>query len=308
MVPVDHISCGRLRLPSSVVILAAAVLFPAALVRAEVKIVGKVSHVGFPCGAVDLYRRGYWCPAVVTLKNVGTENVAGRLVLRQRDKDGDVMVAETVVSLTAGSEARPYRLDFVSNEPSAAGTFSVGLYHEETGRPIIVYDENGNPHEALPAPQAADLSPKATLILDLSRRPLSVLDTLADRSGDLLKQPLEVVRFPPEELPDRWYALQAAQAIVWDAPDLRKTVPQQTRALIDYVRAGGILVVAAGKTADELAKSSLGEILPATMRGTRQAEVLALLTQQVYARCVRLAHSTPPGATGHRRPMSLHHA
>jgi len=234
-----------------------------------------VIHAGFPGGAgADYYRPGTWCPLVVSLQNAGTEHAPGRLILRQRDKDGDVMVAEALVTLTADGQARPYRLDFVANRPERAGAFEVSLLHAETGQPIPVHDEQGQPHASLPAPRAAALSEKTTLVLDISARPISKLDVLADNSAELLKQEMVVARFRLADLPDRWYSLQAVQAIIWNAPDASRLEPQQMRALMDYVRAGGILVLAAGRTAGGLAASPLGQILPATVNGTASADVL----------------------------------
>ncbi len=261
-------------------LLALASLAPA---MAEVKIVGKVLHAGYPRGWEDYYRAGAWCPVLVELQNVGSEHLSGRLVLQQRDKDGDVMIAETVLSLTAGGQPRTYRLDFVADRPGGAGAFVVNL-HDEQGQPLLVYDENGQPHEALPTPRALQLTDESSLVLDLSSRPVPGLDRFADDSSELLSQSLVLARFRPEDLPDRWYALQAVQAIIWDAPDVGRLNPAQIEALMDYVRAGGILVLGANRTAETLAASPLGRILPATVKGTRSADVLATVWDKMLTK------------------------
>ncbi|MBN1342729.1 MAG: hypothetical protein JXQ73_08625 [Phycisphaerae bacterium] len=242
---------------------------------AEVKVTGKVIHAGFPIrGGVECYRRGMWCPVVVSLQNVGDEHLNGRLVLHQRDKDGDVVITESVATLTAGAQPRVYRLDFVANQPSGAGTFVVSLHDDDARRLIRIYDANGTPLDALPAPQAMELPSNTTLILDLSSRPVAGLDELADDSPKVLNQSMAVTRILPAYLPDRWYSLQSIQAIVWDRPDLTELAPQQVRALVDYVQAGGILLLAASRTADALAGSPLGEILPVALKGTQTVDVL----------------------------------
>ncbi len=254
----------------------------------EVKVVGRVRHAGFPCGGRDCYRPGRWCPLVAELQNAGTEHVKGRLVLHQRDKDGDVVITETHLSLTAGGQPRTYRLDFIANQPGRMGTFAVRLLGEGDV-PVPIYDPDGYRYDALPAPRVTPLDEEDTLVLDLSSRPISSLDALAADSGELLKRRMVVARFRPEDLPDRWYALQSLQAIIWDKPEVTRLDGQQMQALMDYVRAGGILTLCAGRTADEVGKSALGRILPATVRGTASVDVLQSIWDQLLE---------PPGWAG----------
>jgi hypothetical protein len=267
---------GSFGQPDSRVPAALAALFllslapPSAL--AQARIVGRVEHVGFPAGSSHCYRPGTWCSAIVRLRNEGNAPVSGRLVLRQRDKDGDVTVAETVVALTPDGLERTYRIDFLAGQPSAAGVFSV-ILQDEQNRPVPIY-EGSTRHEGLPAPIVTPVPDGTALLLDLSARPIPGLNKLADRSSTVLRDPLVVSGMPPACLPDRGYVLQGVQAILWDAPDLSRLQPQQTQALIDYVRAGGVLVIAAGRSAESIAKSPLGKILPATVSGTTTADVL----------------------------------
>ncbi len=259
-----------------------------AVAAAEVRVSGKVRHTGFPCGGADAFRPGYWCPALVSLKNSGDEHLNARLVLRQRDKDGDVIVAESVVTLTAGGEERPYRLDFIANRPNTAGAFLISLIDED-GRSVPIHSASGVVQQALPAPQVMPINEQTTLVIDLSSRPLSGLDLLSDANEKKLRRPLLISRFRPEDLPDRWFSLRGAQAIIWDRPEVDRLSPQQIQALITYVRAGGTLVLAAGRTFESLEASPLGTILPVTGSGTRSVEQLP----QAWSKFLR-----PGGWTG----------
>lgn len=251
----------------------------AGTLQAEVKIVGQVVHTGFPSGSMDCFRPGSWCPALVELQNLGDEHLSGKLVLHQRDKDGDVMITESVVSLVAGGPARPFRIDFIAEEAGGTGSFLLTLYDED-GRHVPVHDSKGNVHQALPAPPVHTLGSDVMMVLDLSSRPVTWLDVL-EGNPKALRYPLVVTRLKPERLPDRWYCLRSVQAIVWDRPEPDRLSPDQVQALMDYVYAGGVLVLSAGRTAQALQASSLGEILPVLATGTIDADVLQAVWDDV---------------------------
>jgi len=271
-------------------------LMPAG-VWGQQRIVGRATHVGFPGAGAHVFRPGRWCPIVVTLRNEGTVPLAGRLVVRQPDRDGDVMVAETVVTLTADSQDRVYRLDFVA-APSSGGRSVVIQLLDEQDRAVPVYD-GGVRHETLPAPMMSPAPEKSVLILDLSARPMTLLDRFADRSKPSLMEPVIPVRLPPKFLPDRGYALQSVRAILWDSPDADSLEAPQAEALIEYVRAGGILVLAGGRSAEAITKSPLARIVPVTVRGTKSAAVL----QETYSRLIR--SSGMPGSLLFNPPITV---
>ena len=247
----------------------------------EVKVVGRVLHTGFPAGGGEVYRPGRWCSALVTLRNEGTSPFSGRLVTRQPDRDGDVAITETVVALSPDGQERLYRLDFQGNQLGRAESFVIRLCDEQ-GRTVPVYD-GGVRRDVLPAPPVRPLSEETALVLDLSARPVAALDRFAEASRRSLKSPLVVARLSAHRLPDRGYALRGVQGIVWDAPDPARLQPSQVQALVDYVLAGGVLVVAAARTAELLEKSPLGPILPVTTRGTASVDVL----QSTWSRLLR---------------------
>jgi len=263
----------------------------------QAKIVGRVEHVGFPGGGTHFFRPGMWCSAVVPLRNEGSVPLAGHLTIRQRDRDGDMTLSETVVTVMADGRDRQYRLDFVPDLPGPSGAFVIYL-SDEQNRPVPIH-EGASRRDALLTPPVTPLTQESVVVLDLSARPITGLDNLADRSRDKLRQPLLVSRLPPSLLPDRGHLLQAVRAIIWDNPDPTRLQPQQTQALVDYARGGGVLVLAAGRSAPALAKSSLGKVLPAKVSGTVPAQVL----QETWSRLLRT--TSEPVAPMYIPPITL---
>ncbi|MCX7935693.1 MAG: hypothetical protein N3A66_10610, partial [Planctomycetota bacterium] len=83
----------------------------------------------------------------------------------------------------------------------------------------------------------------------------------------------------PEYLPRRWCAYGGFHAVIWDSGDLALWEEAARQALLDYVAAGGHLVLAAGGNVSQLRSSFLAPLLPAAIEegGERDAaEILAL--------------------------------
>ena len=81
------------------------------------------------------------------------------------------------------------------------------------------------------------------------------------------------------ELPDRWYGYQTADLVIWTTSDEKFTDslltahPPELRALIDWVKRGGKLVVSVGKNRGLLANSkALEPLLPVTLDATTTPE------------------------------------
>jgi len=94
----------------------------------------------------------------------------------------------------------------------------------------------------------------------------------------------------PEYLPQRWCAYAGFTAVIWDGGDLMRWEEAARNALMEYVAAGGHLIVAAGGNAGRLRSSFLAPLLPAVVEegGEREAaEILAAAS----ASAARLAFS-----------------
>lgn len=97
-------------------------------------------------------------------------------------------------------------------------------------------------------------------------------------------------------LPGRWYGYDAARVVVLDTNDsatLMKLDSLQGRALIDWVRRGGHLVVSVGANWQKVRDSVLGPILPAVPTGQERINDLGALESFVGGSTKPIS---PPGS------------
>lgn len=207
-------------------------------------------------GFAGVLNYGQWQPMRVTLTNPGADNrpVILRWVLD--DIDGDQVHAQRDVNLAPGR------------------TQSVWLYapisvNENPGRRWLV--------QALDA-QAGGLIDQQ-IVGSLESRPLSrgVGRVAVCSTADLGLSPYtnEHVRHEPlvlhrgvtlRALPDRWYGLASLQAIVWTReggdPGDPAVTAEQHRALREWVRRGGHLVIVLPPVGEPWSQSPLADLLP----------------------------------------------
>ncbi len=259
------------------VIAIAGLCVPSAL---GVRLEGRIVRVGFPGSGrdtrsqgSDFYRIGRWTPVLVELTNRDGDLFTGSIEICQPDRDGDIVVARrTGISVRESGRFHLYipagRENFGSRSP-----FFVQV-HDEEGGPAPLFDDQGKPLSRLERePVSVDdsaLSGKGSetrVILDISEQPVNLLEQLV-RDVTLVR-PVLVLRGSPVELPDQAAGLDMVDIVVWDAADPSKTRdPAQLRALVEWVRQGGILVLGVGRNWELVRKSMLGELLPAELNGT----------------------------------------
>jgi len=208
---------------------------------------GDVRAVGFPASVATRFavRDGQWFPILCELTLRGDTHFQGRLQCEQIDVDGDrVVFAETPVTLTAGGGLKRVWCYAVALRGTTSPSAAVDLVSDAGGRVL-----------RLETPQFEFLSNDALLLLDISRNPVARLRAL--QGGDLqddelaggpgtFSRSIAVAAMPANELPDRWFGLEAVNVIVWDEPVLDDMNPQQLGALLTWVRNGGQLVVGVG--------------------------------------------------------------
>jgi len=68
-----------------------------------------------------------------------------------------------------------------------------------------------------------------------------------------------VVNVQAPQLPDRWYAYDLAHAVVLSNLDMTHVRPAQVDALLNWVRKGGVLVIAAGTHLPDMLQGELGQ-------------------------------------------------
>lgn len=228
-------------------------------------VTGRVASVGFtaPCSAGAVIRTGQWFPIRVQLGVQGSGTATRDLKFEGIDLDGDrvnFIRPQITVSTEGGSSTREVWCYGLINELS------------EYPRTLALVDPTGQTQERLPLPPVDRLSNDELLIVDLSDQPLVSLNRLVTRNwspgerNDAERnyyRSIAVSRMTAAELPDRWIGLESADVIVWDQPsaaDLKRIV--QLDALIEWVRAGGQLIVGLGASWDAIRASPLAPLLP----------------------------------------------
>lgn len=222
---------------------------------------GDVRTLGFNIGAESrhAYRHGQWYPILVELTATSDQHFNGTLRVEARDLDGDrVQFAKSNVTVTAG--AGPVRV----------WLYAVTLSGAEPVDRVDVLDDRGILVTTLPAPTADAIPNDSRILLDISAAPVQALHRVGTAARNLAESPLgerfyrdfSVVTLPADQLPDRAVGLEAANIIVWDEPDPQAVQDFQLQALIDWVKAGGELVVGVGPAWRKIQSSLLAEIMP----------------------------------------------
>ncbi len=265
-------------------------LLPAALaagsVHAPAQIVqGTVDGLGFAAANTPVFRPGQWLPIRVSLKTQGSRVFSGELRCTGIDLDGD-RVAFTQPQVTLGGEAGP---------PKRFWCYVVAQATHELPEAIDVIDADGGRVAELPLPQQPlmPLSADDFLVLDLSYPQLAALNTLLTpgyrpgQPSDIARpyyRNIVVARMPPTDLPDRWWGLEPVNVIVWDQPDPSKLTIPQRDALLQWVHAGGQLILGLGASWPNVRKSDLAPLLPLTGEGpTVEVNKLPVFSESLTA-------------------------
>ncbi len=245
-------------------------------------IVGDIVRVGYlaTSGEHDLsspttsvVRIGSWTPVVVDLTLQNQTAFDGMLRLRQFDRDGDIYVDSVPVHLAetgAGARQRYWLYTVANPQNMREHNFAVELLaspdgDEESARLVQVIS-GGMPVPAMLSPIRPEiLSDNHFLTLSIGDGGMGKVRVVArdPEIADRYDRPMSVAHGSPSDLPSRWVGLDAVDAIVWDEADTTRITPEQERALVEWVRQGGRLVLSAGRTASAVAQSSvIGPLLP----------------------------------------------
>lgn len=207
---------------------------------ARATVIGRVVHVGFPGAAGDVVRPGAWTPVVVDLTLEGANSFDGFLRVSQRDKDGDLAYDRVSVQLRVDAGARRTYVLYCLTGPLGgdAGMLSVDVLDESGSVVEVISEDSHTPVRSLkPAQSPERLRPEDYLILSLSNGGIGKVAYLeGSDQQDKFDRPVRVAHLKPAELPDRWQALEMADAVVWEAADATELTGAQLDALVTWVR------------------------------------------------------------------------
>jgi hypothetical protein len=231
-------------------------------------IVGEPLAVGFraatPTGSSFIARTGQWAPIQLRLSLQGTLAFQGQIRCETPDLDGDlVCYCQFPVVLTA--QAGPRRVfSYAVFSTTRTGSNSPPAFAE-------VLTE-GLPLDRFRLPDFELASGDCLIILDISERPVARLRSLqtddwaADQTtfaGRPYYRAVLICSLSPEELPDRWFGLEAINAIVWDRPNpTDPQIAQKLDVLRQWVECGGQLIVGLGSAWPATSQSQLAPLLP----------------------------------------------
>lgn len=239
--------------PFSVAFLLAALVLAAArpaLGRVEVN----VTHVGFPAvGRGDIIRAGCWTPIMVDLALVDQAEFHGSLRAAQFDTDGDQCFDVVEVHLRAETGGTQRRTLYVPANPAAANE----RYHVELrdadGSTVQVISQGVLATRATPADVPSAVSHDDIVILSVGTGTIGKVKDLAGlQQGTRFRRGVTVAHISPEDLPELWIALEAVDYIVWDDARPEDLTQRQLEAVIEWVRHGGTLLIAAARSAGAL--------------------------------------------------------
>lgn len=224
-----------------------------------------VTHVGFPTlRGENVVRSGAWAPITVDLALLDQQSFDGSVRVGQLDVDGDECYDRVDVHLRAetGGNQRLY-LYALANPLRLQGRITVELFDDE-GEAVEVVSQGELTFQAQPAQWFSVIADDEILVLSLSTGALGRVKDLVDPDQeDLYERALHVGHMSPTDLPELWIGLEAVDYIVWDGARPEELTERQLGALLEWVRQGGTLLIAASRTAGSLALTdAIYRVLP----------------------------------------------
>lgn len=285
---------------------------------------GDVAYVGFRAsktsGTGFVARPGQWVPIQARLTVQGSQLFQGQLKFESADLDGDLVAyRETPVTVTPDAGLK---------RAWCYGAWLQTPYGMGAAKTLDIISADGVLINRLAVPDLDFISNDTMLLLDISAERLTRLRGVLETPG---WRPLEpsygarpyyhnvvVAAMPAPDLPDRWFGLEAVDVVVWDRPNPAAVSNAQLQALMQWVRAGGQLVVGVGQSWPAVQESALAEIVPlqtraagasATVEVDRMPQFFSKLVdpryQQSEERGARTFHAPISVATAEARPGAL---
>ena len=214
--------------------------------------------------AGDIVRNGAWAPVIVDLDLLDSTSFDGSLRIAQKDNDGDQCYDGVDVHLMADtSPSRRYFLYIPANQQRARDAFTVEVLDAD-GQVVEVVSQGELALFANPSQHPTTIEADDIVILSLSASAIGrVRDLVNPDLQERYTRRLHVAHMSPLDLPELWIGLEAVDFIVWDDARPEELTQRQLDSVINWVRHGGTLLIAASHTAGSLSLSTrLYELLP----------------------------------------------
>ncbi len=241
---------GRRRVAWSIgAVLGLTVAYPA-----HAKLEVNISHVGFPrVQGGDVIRSGAWTPFIVDITLAEQTSFDGSVRAAQMDNDGDECFDTVDVHIRAetGGSQRVY-LYLPANPVRSQDRFFVEVRNAD-GDAVQIVNQGEVTYRARPVDHPTVMSADDVLILSVSSGAVGRVAELAgsDKRAKYTRD-VEVAHTSPSDLPELWIGLESVDYVVWDGARPEELTLRQLEALLEWVRQGGTLLIAASQTAGAL--------------------------------------------------------
>ncbi len=285
---------SRLTRPAAAIIMLV-LLGTSATPQAHAAININITQVGFPAingtgTNANVIRKSAWTPIIVDLDLIDETAFDGTLRVAQFDGDGDQYFDRVDIHLRAetGGAQRVWLYTLVNPNRNEGQVFVELLGPQGEMVEFISAGERVLAAGPVDNNQPVQIDDNAMLVLSVTAGALGHVKALAT-SDDTTSyfRDIYVAHLGPSELPELWIGLEAIDAVVWDDADPDDLTPRQTDALIHWVRQGGVLLMAASRSAAAVKLSKrLDRILPIDIGEVAPVDNLPSVRQELLTRPV----------------------
>ncbi len=213
-----------------------------------------VTHVGFPAvGRGDMVRAGCWTPVTVDLALVDMAEFHGTVHAAQLDTDGDQCSDVVEVHLRSETGGAQRVMLYVSaNLEASNGQLQVEV-RDTDGSTIQVISQGVLTTRATSADSPFAIDPDDLVVLSVGTGAIGKVKELSNvQQAAKFRRSVSVAHISPADLPELWIGLESVDYIVWDDARPEDLTQRQLEAVIEWVRHGGTLLIAAARTAGSL--------------------------------------------------------
>jgi hypothetical protein len=255
------------------------------------------------------YRPGAWVPIRVRLENRSGKQLAVRLGVEQVDLDGDKVLSlgQKIILDTTNVEGRDAWVYYWPRpDDDLRGAPSIVVLDESASQVLATIPapppKGGLSNVGIP-PRDQDTMQGCRWVVVLGPQWAGWATYNKSYGGTEATWVSFVDR--PEGLPDNALGLDGVDTLVWEADKVRVSdLPAdfQLKAILDWVRSGGHLVISVSSQGQEFLKGGdhLSEAMPITFTGLREVDLAAL--SSMFGNELRLSTAKIAQATGKIRP------
>ncbi|MEK7399121.1 MAG: hypothetical protein AAB116_19465, partial [Candidatus Poribacteria bacterium] len=199
----------------------------------------------------DYHKQGHWLPLRIAIDNNG-ENLAGDISVTVYNNTNNKQTYTTPISILGNSGGEKY----------------LYIRPDEIGHNINVRLTDRNDKILLEKEAHFNVIPEESKLIAIVDQNKSLDVDNAIRQTDPSKK-VYIANIIAEKLPDKWKGYDSVDAVILGSFSPDSMSEDQRQALIDWVCAGGILIISGGSDSQNLIGSFIEPILPVKIKGTK---------------------------------------